>query len=108
VRLAHHEGAVLVIGAPLPPGADGMTIGRFVLLRQGHEGSGYLLRHELVHVRQYRERGVLGFLRRYLGRYLALRLDGWGHDAAYRRLPEEIEADWQARLSLAWGVPPGG
>jgi hypothetical protein len=108
LRIVRHGDATLVIGAPLPRGADGMTLGRFVLLRQGHEDSSYLLHHELVHVRQYRERGVLGFLRRYLGRYVLLRLDGWGHDAAYRRLPEEIEADWQARLSLAWGVPPGG
>jgi len=106
MRLVHHEGAVLVVGAPLPRGADGMTLGRFVLVREGHEESRYLLAHELVHVRQYRELGVPGFLARYLGRYLALRLDGWGHQAAYRRLPAEIEADWEARRTLGWGVPP--
>ena len=105
MRFVRHGEAVLVIGGPLAPGADGMTIGRFVMVRKGHEDSDYLIAHELVHVRQYRERGFLGFLRRYLGRYLVLRLDGWGHDAAYRRLPEEIEADWEARRSLGWGVP---
>ena len=101
-----HDGAVLVIGGPVPPGADAMTLGRFVMVRTGHEASRYLLAHELVHVRQYRERGVAAFLARYLGRYLLLRLDGWGHDAAYRRLPEEIEADWEARQQLGRGVPP--
>ncbi len=104
MRFVRHGEAVLVIGGPLPPGADGMTLGRFVIVRKGHEDSDYLIAHELVHVRQYRERGVAGFLRRYLGRYLLLRLDGWGHDTAYRRLPEEIEADWEARRTLGWGV----
>ncbi len=107
MRLVHHEGAVLVIGGPVPPGADGLTLGRFVFIRKGHETSRYLLAHELVHVGQYRRRGVPGFLGRYVGRYLLLRLDGFGHDAAYRRLPEEIEADWTARRSLGWGVQSG-
>lgn len=107
MRLVRHEGAVLVVGGPLPPGADGMTIGRFVMIRKGHEQGRYLLAHELVHVRQYRERGIPGFLARYLGRYLLLRLDGWNHDAAYRRLPEEIEADWEARRRLGWGAVNG-
>jgi len=107
MRFVRHGDAVLVVGAPLAPGADGMTLGRFVLLRKGHEDSSYLLTHELVHVRQYREQGFLGFLARYLSRYLRLRFDGWGHDAAYRRLPEEIEADWEARRTLGWGVPAG-
>lgn len=105
MRLVRHDGAILVVGAPLPPGTDGMTLGRVVLVRRGHEHGTYLMAHEMVHVRQYRERGFLGFLTRYVGRYLLLRLDGWGHDAAYRRLPEEIEADWEARRSLGWGVP---
>jgi hypothetical protein len=105
MRLVRHEGALLVVGGPLPPGADGMTIGRVVMIRKGHEEGRYLLAHELVHVRQYGERTIPGFLARYLGRYLLLRLDGWSHDAAYRRLPEEIEADWEARRRLAWGVP---
>jgi len=107
VRFVRRGEAVLVVGGPLPPGADGMTVGRFVMVRKGHEDSDYLITHELVHVRQYRERGVPGFLRRYLASYLRLRLDGWGHQAAYRRLPEEIEADWEARRTLGWGVPSG-
>lgn len=107
MRFVRHDGAVLVVGGPLPPGADGMTVGRFVMVRRGHENGTYLLAHEMVHVRQYRERGVPGFLVRYLGRYLLLRLDGWGHDAAYRRLPEEVEADWVARRTLGRGCAPG-
>ncbi len=106
MRFVPHEGAVLVVGGLVPPGADAMTIGRFVMIRKGHEEGRYLLAHELVHVRQYRERGVLRFLAGYLGRYLLLRLDGWSHHAAYRRLPEEVEADWEARRTLGWGVPP--
>ncbi len=114
MRLVRHEGAVLVVGGPVPPGADAITLGRFVMVRTGHEEDPYLLAHELVHVRQYRERGVLRFLAGYVGRYLLLRLAGWGHDAAYRRLPEEIEADREARRSLGRGRrpaperPPGG
>ena len=107
MRFVRHGEAVLVVGGPVPPGADAMTLGRFVMVRKGHEDHRYLMAHELVHVRQYRERGVLRFLAGYLGRYLLLRLDGWGHDAAYRRLPEEIEADWEARRSLGWGSLSG-
>ena len=108
MRFVRHGEAVLVVGGPVPPRADAMTIGRLVLVRKGHEADRYLLAHELVHVRQYRERGLLRFLVCYLGRYLLLRLDGWGHDAAYRRLPEEIQADWLARRSLGWGVASHG
>lgn len=40
---------------------------------------------------------MLGFLRRYLGTYLRWRLRGYPHWAAYRRVPLEIEAEWEAR-----------
>ena len=56
-----------------------------------------LLRHELVHVRQWRRLGVGGFLRRYVGAYVRQRLRGYGHWAAYRRIPLEVEAEWRAR-----------
>jgi len=108
MRLVRHEEAVLVVGGPVPPGADAMTLGRFVLVRKGSERDPYLLAHELVHVRQYRERGIPRFLAGYLGGYLRLRLQGWGHDAAYRRLPDEIEADSEARRRLGWGPGPEG
>ena len=104
MRTLRRDGALFVIGRLVPPGADAITLGRLVLVRRGHESSEYLLEHELVHVRQYRERGFFGFLVRYVGRYLLLRLDGWPHLAAYRRLPAEAAADWGARRRLGWGV----
>ena len=61
-----------------------------------------LLAHELVHVRQWRELGVVGFLVRYVGAYLRWRLRGYGHWAAYRRIPLEVEASWEALVR----VPP--
>lgn len=51
-----------------------------------------LLRHELVHVRQWAEFGAIGFIRRYLGAYVAGRRSGMSHDAAYRAIPLEREA----------------
>jgi hypothetical protein len=58
-----------------------------------------LLRHELVHVEQWRQLGVVRFLFRYLRSYIGSRLRGYPHWAAYRRIPLEIEAEWQARRS---------
>lgn len=74
-----------------------MTLGRLISVRARHSTDGRLLRHELVHVRQWRELGVAGFLVRYLGFYLRWRLRGYGHDGAYRRIPLEVEAEWLSR-----------
>jgi len=57
----------------------------------------HLLRHEAVHVRQWRELGVVGFVVRYLGAYVRWRLAGHSHRGAYRRIPLEVEAEWVAR-----------
>lgn len=51
-----------------------------------------LLAHELEHVRQYRDLGTWRFRRRYLREYLAGRLRGLGHDAAYRNISFERAA----------------
>ena len=51
-----------------------------------------LLRHEMVHVAQMEQLGVVVFLLRYLGEYMANRLRGMSHDAAYRAISFEIEA----------------
>jgi hypothetical protein len=51
-----------------------------------------LIRHELVHVRQWGELGPLRFLVRYLSEYLRLRRDGLGHQEAYRGISFEREA----------------
>jgi hypothetical protein len=66
-------------------------------MRRHHEDSVLLLHHERVHVLQWRSFGAVGFLGRYVGAYLLWRLRGYSHDAAYRRIPFEIEADWRAR-----------
>lgn len=74
-----------------------MTVGSLVLVRRRSAGSARLLRHELEHVRQYRERGLVGFLARYLSDYVGWRVRGYPHWAAYRRIPFEVEAEWLAR-----------
>lgn len=85
------------IGGPVPPGVDAIVIGRLISIRRSAAESPMLLRHELVHVRQWRRLGFVGFLRRYIGAYLVHRLHGYGHWAAYRRIPLEVEAVWVAR-----------
>lgn len=104
-RIERRPGFRLWVGGPVPPGADAWTLGDLVIIRRAHAGSAHLLRHELEHVRQYREQGFVGFLRRYVLDYLGLRLRGWGHDAAYRRIPAEIEAEWRTRRALGIGTP---
>jgi Domain of unknown function (DUF4157) len=91
------EGHWRWVGGPVPPGAAAITLGRLVIIRRRAAGDPHLLRHELVHVAQWRRLGVVGFLVRYLGSYLRWRLRGHGHRAAYLRIPLEIEAEWQAR-----------
>ena len=61
-------------------------------MRREAAGSPGLLRHEEEHVRQWRELGPVRFLRQYLGSYLAWRWRGYGHTAAYRLIPLEMEA----------------
>lgn len=51
-----------------------------------------VLRHELIHVDQWRRLGVIGFLRRYLGEYVAGRRAGHTHADAYARISLESEA----------------
>ena len=99
MRIERRDGAVLVISRWAAPGADATTLGRFVFVRERAATSPRLLRHELVHVRQWRVLGVPGFLVRYLGSYLRWRARRYPHWAAYRRVPLEIEADWEARGS---------
>lgn len=83
----------------MPPGAAAITLGPLVIVRRGLGASERLLRHERVHVGQWRRLGVVGFLRRYVGAYLRHRLGGRSHWGAYRRIPLEIEAEWRSRRS---------
>jgi hypothetical protein len=86
------------VGGPVPPGASAITLGARISVRRGAAGNERLLRHELVHVEQWRRLGVAGFLTRYLGAYLRWRLHGHSHWSAYRRIPLEIEADFRSRF----------
>ena len=78
--------------------AAAITLGPVVLVRpdlfdavvEGERAE--LVAHELIHVRQWRSAGVVGFVRKYFGDYLRLRLLGLGHDDAYRRIGYEWEA----------------
>jgi hypothetical protein len=85
------------VGGPVPPGSAAITLGRVVIVRRRAASNERLLRHELVHVEQWRRLGVVGFLLRYIGAYLRWRACGFGHGAAYRRIPLEVEAEWTAR-----------
>jgi hypothetical protein len=87
-------------GGPVPPGADAITLGSVVIVRRRSADDPRLMRHEQEHVRQWRDLGKLGFLRRYLGAYLRGRLRGYGHRAAYLHIPLEVEAEWVARREV--------
>lgn len=92
VEPVDRERARVVVVPVLTPGVLAMTLGRWILVRRGHERDATLLAHELVHVEQWRRLGALHFLARYLGDYVRLRASGAGHQAAYRALPFEVEA----------------
>lgn len=91
------DGSWLLVGGPVPRGAAAITLGRLISVRRAHADDLRLLRHELVHVVQWRRHGVVGFLVRYVGAYLRWRLRGYGHGGAYRRIPLEVAAEWEAR-----------
>ena len=97
VRSRVSDGAILVTSRFAAPGAAATTLGRFVFLRAGR-GSERLLRHELVHVRQWRAHGIVGFGRRYLGAYLRWRFRRYPHWAAYRRIPLEIAPEVKVKV----------
>lgn len=81
-------------------GTAGMTFGRNIFLRRGHEQDSGLIAHELVHVVQWRELGPALFLWRYLVPYFLFRLNGLTHWESYRRIPLELEATRAARRLL--------
>lgn len=89
----------LWVGGPVPPGADAITIWSVISVRRSCADRVHLLRHEEEHVCQWRALGFFGFLRIYLGSYVRFRWHGFGHQAAYRLIPLEIEAEAAARSS---------
>jgi len=92
----------------IPGGYAGMTLGRHVLLARAIEadGTSALLAHELVHVRQWADQGLVGFSTRYLssfGRNFS-RHRRWS--PAYNDVDAEREArqettDWLRRRARA-------
>jgi hypothetical protein len=95
--------ARIVVVAGLTPGIAAMTLGRWILVRRGHERDAALLAHELVHVEQWRVHGALRFLARYLSDYLRHRAAGLPHWRAYAAIGLEAEA--RARVAALGGTP---
>lgn len=93
-RIERREGYTLLVDGPVPPGAAAITLGSVIIIRERCCDDEALLAHELVHVRQWAELGVLRFVTLYLGAYVAWRLRGYDHWSAYRRIPLECEAEW--------------
>ena len=106
-RIQRRPGFRLWVGGPVPPGADAWTLGSLVIVRRAHADSTHLIAHELEHVRQWGDQGVVGFLASYVGAYLGWRARLYGHAAAYRRIPQEVHAEWRARRHLEIGTGPG-
>lgn len=78
-------------------GITGVTIWKLVLvdpdlMRGDVQRLGRLVIHELVHVRQFAQRGYLRFMSRYLYEYMSARLRGESHHDAYRGISAETEA----------------
>ncbi len=93
---------VRVVDIPFVPGGfAGITLGRWVCLahQQPTNGESSLLAHELVHVRQWDEQGVVKFGAAYLSSFAKglIKLRNW--NAAYRAIPAEVEARAEA---LEW------
>lgn len=87
-----------LLEAVLGDGVHAITLGSRIFVRtdmydsvvRGDEPE--LIAHELVHVRQWRRYGRLGFLAKYLSDYTRLRLLGLTHGQAYRGIGFEHAA----------------
>jgi len=84
------------VGGPVPPGSDAITVWRVISVRRHSADNAHLMRHEQEHLAQWRRLGVGRFLAQYLGAYLRGRFHGYGHKAAYRLIPLEVEAEQAA------------
>ncbi len=100
-------GRVRIVRVPVLAGPfTGMALGRFVLLRidVAPDGRSRLLAHELIHVRQWAELGVVGFLVRYVTDFVRGLVATRDWNEAYRRIGAEVEARdltrrWWERLT---------
>jgi len=89
----------------MPGSFQGITLGRRVFLvgPQPQDGTSALIAHELVHVEQWADRGVLGFSRWYLTDFARELRSHRKWMPAYRRITAEVEArqgasQWRGRL----------
>ena len=82
----------------LPGNYVGITLGRNVFLATDipDDGQSLLLAHELVHVRQWHEQGVVGFGRRYLWAFVRSLPVTRSWNQSYRAIPAEAEARAEA------------
>ena len=91
----------------LHPRVEAITLGSRVFVRPDRldalaaGADPRLLAHELIHVEQWRQHGVVAFLVRYLTDYVRLRSVGCDHDTAYRHIGYE----WAAYSSASRIVP---
>lgn len=106
MRIQRDGETVLLVGGPVPRGAAAITLGRVVSVRRGQETNRRLMRHEAEHTVQYARDGMIRFLARYVRGYLFWRGVGYGHWAAYRRIPYEAEAEWSARRAYTLDSVP--
>lgn len=86
---------VVLMRVPLLPGGySGLTLSNLVLLARsvGPNDSSSLLAHELVHVRQYHEQGLLRFAWNYGQAFLGGLRTHREWNKAYRDIPAEQEA----------------
>ena len=106
MRVEKRDGYRVIVGGPVPPQAEAITLGKTISVRARSAEHPALMAHELVHVRQFKELGPVRFVVRYVGSYLRFRLNGYGHMAAYRRIPLEVEASWVSRLHSVRELEP--
>jgi hypothetical protein len=76
----------------LPPHTAAMTLDTVILLGPSGRSNAVLLAHELVHVRQWGEFGIAGFLRHYLAEYTRNLVRLRQHHLAYLSIPLESQA----------------
>lgn len=78
----------------LAPGSHGMTVGRLILVLRDDDRSGKrtLLAHELIHVEQYADLGIIRFLLHYVREYFVNLWRLRNHQQAYLAISFEAAA----------------
>jgi len=78
----------------------GITLGKYIFLSKKleYDGKSLLIAHELVHVRQWHELGVIGFLWKYLSEFFKGLVKEKNWMKAYNKISLEQEAQLIANL----------